>query len=237
MAGRIAYYGNIVKDGLVLDLDAAKKDSYPGSGTVWNDISGNGNSGSLVNGPTFSSANAGSLVFNGTNNYVSGSSNIGIVGDFNATLSVWVNILELSTGYKCICMFGSTGAMQGFSIFSNIAAQGAGSITIGFYGLNNGYTAASTIVANTWYNMVATKTSGAFSSSNTKLYINGTLQSLTFTTPATPNGVDGKYYIGNDPANEISNNMRIANFQIYNRALSASEVLQNYNAQKSRYGL
>ena len=70
MAGRIAYYGNIVKDGLVLDLDAAKKDSYPGTGTAWNDISGNRNNGTLTNGPTFNSSNGGSIVFDGTNDYI-----------------------------------------------------------------------------------------------------------------------------------------------------------------------
>ena len=62
MAGRIAYYGGIVKDGLILDLDAAKRDSYPSSGTVWNDISGFQNNGTLINGPTFNSSNSGNIV-------------------------------------------------------------------------------------------------------------------------------------------------------------------------------
>lgn len=51
---------NIVEDGLVLYLDAANKKSYPGSGTVWKDLSGNGNDGTLTNGPTFGSTNLGS---------------------------------------------------------------------------------------------------------------------------------------------------------------------------------
>jgi hypothetical protein len=62
MAGRIAYYGGIVTNGLVLALDAAKKDSYPGSGTLWKDISGNTNNGTLINGPTFNSGNGGYCV-------------------------------------------------------------------------------------------------------------------------------------------------------------------------------
>ena len=57
MSGRISYYGNIVKDGLVLCLDAAKKDSYPRSGTLWNDISGGQRNGTLINGPTFNPNN------------------------------------------------------------------------------------------------------------------------------------------------------------------------------------
>jgi hypothetical protein len=61
MAGRIGYYGGVVKDGLVLDLDAAKLDSYPRTGTSWKDISGNQNNGTLINGPTFDSGNGGVL--------------------------------------------------------------------------------------------------------------------------------------------------------------------------------
>jgi hypothetical protein len=62
--------GKIVTSGLVLALDAADKNSYPGSGTTWTDLSGNGNNGTLVNGPTFSSANGGSIVFDGVDDYV-----------------------------------------------------------------------------------------------------------------------------------------------------------------------
>ncbi len=79
MAGRIAYYGNIVRDGLVLDLDAAKRDSYPGSGTSWRDIAGGVITGSLINGPTFDGNNGGSIVFDGADDYVNlGTTNFGI---------------------------------------------------------------------------------------------------------------------------------------------------------------
>ena len=61
----------IVTNGLVLYLDAANKKSYPGSGTTWTDLSGNNNTGTLTNGPTFDSNNGGSIVFDGTNDYVS----------------------------------------------------------------------------------------------------------------------------------------------------------------------
>ena len=60
----------VVTNGLVLALDAADRNSYPGSGTAWTDISGRGNTGTLTNGPTYSSANGGSIVFDGTNDYV-----------------------------------------------------------------------------------------------------------------------------------------------------------------------
>ena len=66
---------NIVRNGLVLCLDAASKRSYPGSGTTWTDLSGLNNNGTLTNGPTFSNANGGILTFNGTSQHISGSSN------------------------------------------------------------------------------------------------------------------------------------------------------------------
>ena len=226
--------GEIVKDGLVLWLDAGRAESYGGDGTTWRDLSGNGNNGTLQSGVGFTADEGGSLIFDGVNDKVQTINNVNISGDFSATLSVWVKFIELSTGYRCICMFGSTGTMEGFSIFSNIPAYGSGSIAIGFYGINNAYI-SSIVTTNTWYNLTATKTPGAVSSSNTKLYINNILQTLVFNTSLTPNATNAVAYVGNDPANEVSNNMNVSNCSIYNRALSAAEVSQNYNALKGRY--
>ena len=227
---------DVVEEGLVLYLDAGNDVSYPGSGNKWFDLSNNGNTGTLVNGVGYSASNGGSLSFDGSDEYVQTINNVNISGDFSATLSVWVKFIELSTGFRCICMFGSVGTMEGFSIFSNIPAYGSGSIAIGFYGNNNAYI-SSIVTTNTWYNLTATKTPGAVSSSNTKLYINDILQTLVFDTSLTPNATNAVAYIGNDPANEVSNNMNVSNCSIYNRALTAAEISQNYNALKGRYGL
>lgn len=229
-------FPKIVTDGLVLYLDAGQQNSYSGSRTIWRDLSGNGNNGTLTNGPTYSSTNGGSIVFDGVNDYVITSNNVNISGDFSATLSVWVKFIELSTGYRCVCMFGATGTMQGFSLFSNIVAYGSGSVAIGFYGIQNAYV-QSVLTTNTWYNLVATKIPGAVSSSNTKLYINGALQTLTFATSSIPNATNTVAYIGSDPVNEVSNNMNISSFSIYNRALTASEIQQNFNALRGRFGI
>jgi hypothetical protein len=80
---------HIVTDGLILSLDAANNKSYPRSGTTWNDLSGNGNNGTLVNGPTFSSANGGSIVFDGTNDVVS-----------TTLVQTFVNELTVETWYR-----------------------------------------------------------------------------------------------------------------------------------------
>ena len=65
-----ADYYNIITRGLILHLDASAPSSYPGSGTTWSDISGNNHVGTLTNGPTFSTDGGGSIVFDGTNDYV-----------------------------------------------------------------------------------------------------------------------------------------------------------------------
>ena len=196
----LVHFPRIVTDGLVLCLDAGNPLSYTSGDSVWKDLSGNGNNGTLVNGVGYNSGNGGSLVFDGVNDKVQTINNVNIIGDFSATLSVWVKFIELSTGFRCICMFGSVGTMGGFSIFSNIPAYGSGSIAIGFYGAQNAYI-SSIVTTNTWYNLTATKTPGAVSSSNTKLYINGILQTLVFGTSLTPNATNAVAYVGNDPAN------------------------------------
>ena len=83
------YSPKISTDGLVLCLDAANTKSYPGSGTVWSDLSRGGNNGTLTNGPTFNSGNGGSIVFDGVNDYVDcGVSNISL--PINITLISWI---------------------------------------------------------------------------------------------------------------------------------------------------
>src|SRR6056300_382098 len=98
MAGRIAYYGNIVTDGLVLNLDAARKDSYNRTGTTWNDISGNGNNGTLTNGPTFDSEDYGSIVFDGVDDYVTVSATpINSVLTNQITIETFINSNDLTS--------------------------------------------------------------------------------------------------------------------------------------------
>jgi hypothetical protein len=82
---------DLIQDGLVLCLDAANTKSYPGSGTSWVDLSGNGNNGTLTNGPTFSSTNGGNIFFDGTNDYVRVSSTSIIPGSSSFTFNIWLN--------------------------------------------------------------------------------------------------------------------------------------------------
>jgi hypothetical protein len=243
MAGRIAYYGGIVRDGLILNLDAAKRDSYPGSGTVWRDIVGT-NNGTLTNGPTFSSANGGSIVFDGVDDNTSFSGNTlnyspGTSGEIS--LEIWVYPTGPYTSYT----EGSTtnlGGIFGQGYFGSSIGWGIGIFTASginsfSFQVRNGGTisnATSSFTNNNWYNVAGTFTRNE----NTRLYINGVLTStvsntnigsLTIT-PSINNASIGRttpYHSG----------CRVSTARIYNRSLSATEVAQNYNATKTRFGL
>ena len=229
MAGRISYYGGIVTNGLVLALDAAKKDSYPGSGTVWRDISGNGNNGTLTNGPTFNSGNGGSIVFDGTNDYISfGSkktSDFGLTTSNGASMCCWLNLTLLSrwTGVfnfwlaNSVCDFG-------WDIYpSNVLRVWKNSGQNGTFPSLSSYN-------NTWCYYTLTS-----SSSDLKFYVNDT---LILTSPQTGNinsSNNNFLTFGDHWDNPIQG--KSSTLQIYNRTLSSTEISKNYNATKSRYGL
>ena len=234
MAGRIAYYGNIVKDGLVLNLDAAKVDSYPGSGTTWRDISGFQNNGTLTNGPTFNSDNYGSILLDGSNDYITTTSIISLSNTF--TVNAWVKVTSLSpnssTRRTIITNDYPYLANRGF-FFSASGNNGSDF----FISLGNDQKIAVTTTGVIIANTICMLTARVNGTDPIRLYKNGVETSyavqndgnvaLTYLGP-TVFGIRG----ANDP---FAGNMY--NIQIYNRALSATEVLQNYNATKGRYGL
>jgi hypothetical protein len=230
--------GSIVNSGLVLALDAADRNSYPGSGTTWNDVSENNNSGSLVNGPTFDSANGGSIVFDGTNDYIlTPLQNI----DRPCTFSIWVNLSSLASFQTFFGQDTSTAIPRGRFYFQKPGSTADGFITnvVNFSNvLSNGNivvtNANNVIQINKWYNYVVSLTTTTIS-----LYENGVLQNTTndsnsFLTPNTKILINAGYYL--DTIVDYVNG-KTSSTQIYNRALSAPEILQNYNAQKSRFGL
>jgi hypothetical protein len=232
MAGNVA--PNTVTDGLILYLDAANTKSYVSGSTIWTDIAA-GNNGTLVNGPTFSAAAVGSIVFDGSNDYVNTLKNSNISGNSSATISTWFNATSV-TGLIALALIGdSDTTLGGMGIC--IGINGVGSVSVEFWNGNGMRTTTNIIQTNQWYNIVATKSLGAINS-NTLLYINGVSQSFTVTSANTPNIINSPISIGAIKGS-ISTQFyfpgRIAQTSIYNRALSATEVLQNYNATKGRY--
>jgi Concanavalin A-like lectin/glucanases superfamily len=233
---------NVVTNGLVLALDAANTKSYPGSGTVWNDLSGNNNSGSLINGPTFSSANGGSIVFDGTNNYVAINAPTNIQSQ-NFSVSVWINPLAPVNAITTIIDYDHASTLvQGWVLQSEDATTNR-YYYFGYYdgtafqpttgiGVGKGIQITNSI----WQNIIYVK-------SGTSLigYLNG-IQSVNYTAGnATVSYQAGKNLrIGGVISTTVGNRYYKGNIpqaQIYNRALSADEISQNYNAVKSRFNL
>ena len=234
----IARGPKIVTSGLLLALDAADKNSYAGSGTAWRDLSGNSNNGTLTNGPTFSAGNQGSIVFDGTNDYVD-TVNTGTTFQFanvTFTVSLWIKTTS-STGGVIISK-GATASTAGW-LFQFDSSGTVSGTTKGSDGTNTyNRTSTATVNNNIWRNIVSVYTTNTttLGSNTTSIYIDGVLSNGTGT-------LGGAVYatttdtiqIGRRPTGAYWSGS-VSNIQIYNRALSATEVLQNYNATKSRFG-
>jgi hypothetical protein len=212
---------NLSEAGLVFVVDAANIKSYPSSGTVWNDLSGNLNSGSLINGPTFNSANGGSLVFDGVDDYIDCGSSIQLSNTF--TLSVWHK--NINTGY--VIDQGTVGNdPTGCLEFTNRG------LSLGLNNIEN-VTANGTFLDTTTWN----HTDCTFTSGTVNFYINGIFDSskTTVSTSFTPSGTLKIGRRSFNTATILSGNISIV--KIYNRVLTATEVLQNFNATRSRFGV
>jgi hypothetical protein len=225
---------NVVTNGLVLALDAANSKSYPGSGTTWNDLSGNDNSGSLINGPTYSSDNGGSIVFDGTNDYSTINNNsLARIGNSNHTITVWVNN-NIVSEEDCIGTGTGTGDIL-LMIF-----QGAGGGAGGFRGHAWGSTGDSNtldsprVIGTGNWNMLTQRVAWG---GNMDLFENGVITATRVLIGNAPTSSRTTLYIGTRDGSNGLLNGKIAAIQIYNRALSSQEVLQNYNALKSRFNL
>jgi hypothetical protein len=212
---------------LTLFYDAGFVPSYPRTGTTWNDLSGNNNNSSLNNGPTFSSLSGGSIVVDGSNDYI-GLPSINTNAAF--TLNFWTYKLSNTTPTLM-----SGGAGNGESNYLQIRVN-SGSVSLvnnNFVELGN-FGATTAINLNTIYNVVIIRpvTGTTFS-----CYINGV-----FKNTLTINALYSTFSTS-QPALGISTSLaepyngRIYSFSYYNRVLSATEILQNYDALKSRFGL
>jgi hypothetical protein len=228
MAGSVA--PNIITDGLVLYLDAANTKSYPGSGTVWTDLSRSGNNGILTNGPTFNSGNGGSIVFDGVDDYVTIPTFFIPTGSFSCeSFFQWSNLgTSRGTIFSLNYNYPSTGYL-----IRQIDDSSGKFVIWSDYGSESGIFSTAALTINTWNHVVVVHLNGVCS-----IYINGTLDS----SQSIPNPVLNQSYPILLGARAISGPSvgaylpgRIGISKIYNRALSASEVLQNYNATKGRY--
>jgi|694.fasta_scaffold13972_10 hypothetical protein len=214
-------YEEIVTSGLTLLLDAGFTPSYPKSGTSWADLSFSGNNATLINGPTFNSSDGGSIVFDGTNDYCSAgsSSSLSITG--NLTVAAWVRPTSFTNQGNIVAKSSNQGYRMRFQTNGT------------FWMLANGITitSPSAYTVNNWFHTV-----GVFSSTGLRMYINGSLVQSNGTA-FSPSYSLSNFFVGSFNGSLELFQGRIANVSVYNRALSATEVLQNFNAQKSRFGL
>jgi hypothetical protein len=228
----------IVTASLDLYLDASETGSYPGTGTTWYDISGNGNDATIYQGATFNTGSGGYFFFDDVNDYVSTNGNIGISGDASVTLSLWLRTTVSGVAWNNALTFGNPYvARAGMAIFVSPAAGGAGSIGAGFFMGVIAPTAAGVLSNQTWHHVTFTKEAGAINSSTTKIYVDGVSKTLNFAAASgTPNFTDTPVYLGKDTANQMFGGDIGSGF-VYTKALSAAEVLQNFNATRSRFGV
>jgi hypothetical protein len=218
---------NIVTDGLVLSLDAANIKSYTSGSTTWFDRSGNVNNGTLVNGPTFDSANGGSIVFDGVNDYINISTTPNLPNPL--TICTFVNTSVITGSNQVIYGPNANGQDNWISVSNNnaqIFATQASDVN------NFSITGTTTIQANTWYHIT-----GIVNNNVTSLYINGVFEVASSAQAFTIGGWNSTARIGQRGTGQFPFNGRIACVQGYNRALTAQEVEQNYNATKTRFGL
>ena len=220
-----SYSPKIVTDGLVLYLDAANPYSYVSGSTSWNDISRGGNNGTLVNGPTYSSANLGSIVFDGVDDYIQCTGSLTLT---SATFVTWIRRNGDQNQYDGILFSRGTNT-TGMNFFSSNQLGYVWNDVPATYNWASGLTIPNSVwcmiavsVTSTSATGYLCQTSGITTSTNTSNHASSVLDSINI---ARDSGAS-RYFNGN-----------IAISQLYNRALSAQEVLQNYNATKTRFGL
>ncbi len=231
----IARGPKIVTSGLVLALDAADKLSYPGTGTTWRDLSGNNNTGTLTNGPTFSAGNQGSIVFDGTNDYVNVPYNSILNTPNGATYEVWIKPTVATTG-----TFLNRGTSDAGATPDNPRFFSYSSGNLYFDWSSPGsdvYLETSTgVTLGSWNQVIGLATPSA----QLRTFVNGRetsysgrVNSLPSTLPNTSTSLQ----IGAATWAPSYFNGSIAIVRLYNRVLSSSEILFNYNATKNRFGL
>ena len=229
----ITYNPRIVSSGLTLCLDAGNPKSYPGSGTTWTDLSGGGNTGTLTNGPTYSSANFGSIVFDGTNDYVTIPRNSNLIPTGNWSYECWFNLTT------------TTDPNYGQSFFGNLAGSSStvdfdirkGGNTMIFYCWNSGNGLITTInasyvfTAQKWEHFILTRETNTYN-----FYFNNQLVgSVTNANPVFDGSAN--MTIGVESGSFSNFNGKMSAVRVYNRALSAAEISQNFNATRGRYGI
>jgi hypothetical protein len=212
---------DIVRDGLVLWLDAGDRTSYPGGGTTWSDLSLGGNNGTLINGPTFNSLNGGSIVFDGVDDYgILGTITQIAPGTGDFTFEFWINPTNWSNLYMPLFTTTITDGLWIGKIESNFVLR--------TYNVADDLQTTTFPTVNTWTAVVVRR-----SGTTANIYYNNI--SIVSGT-VTRNYVQGDSEISRDGTTNVFNG-KMSNIKYYNKALSQSEIAQNFNATRGRFGI
>lgn len=214
----------IITNGLVLALDAGNAKSYSGSGTTWTDLSGNGNNGTLISSPTYNAS--GYFTFNGVS-YVSVGNDSSLQLASNGTVTCWFNTSSPGSGFR-----GLITKQFAYGLFLNSGVLSTYDWTVGerSTGIN---------LANGLWNFVAltfTNYNATTPSNNAIVYYNGSAI-LTTTIKLSNNGNAAEFARGGSTGGGQLLNGSISSGCIYNRALTADEIQQNFNAIRGRFGV
>jgi hypothetical protein len=227
----VYYNTRIVTENLVLCLDAANPKSYPGSGTTWTDLSGNGNTGTLVNGVGYNSSNLGSLVFDGVDDFVSGTITP-LTGNYTIELTFKLITSNVGDNSLIALTASNTHGFLGEISHSDKKIRFLHRYAYGVGGGDSFYSSGS-INLNQIYSISWVR------DSNQKIYIDGNFDSQITTTNSAFNSNLTQLTIGQllqtNSARIINGN--IYSVKVYNRALTASEIQQNFNALRSRFSI
>ena len=216
----LQHHPRIVSNGLLMYIDAANTRSYSGSGNTALGLI-TGIDGTLVNGVGFTTANNGAFTFDGSNDYIN-FGNSSAVQQSSGTLSAWAKASSPGGGYRGI--IAKQGAYGLFYTNSVLVAYDWAADAPRSTGIN--------IADNAWKNVVLTYQSGV--SNGTRIYINGV---SVLTTTITIQSQVANLFGGAEANASQYASCQASSFKMYNRVLTATEVLQNYNATKKRFGL
>jgi hypothetical protein len=224
---------NISEDGLVLALDAGNVKSYPGSGTTWNDLSGNNNNGTLTNGPTFDGGNGGNVVFDGSNDFVNIPYSGTTANTYTFSITMKCNTMDSNDANRQT-LFGLS--QNGNPAFRQFDVEIFGNTGRGFRG-DGGSTENVNFFNYSWnldkdanninvYTVTLTPTYHS-------IYVNGELKTTVNRTITAP---FNSIILGSRLSGNLWNG-RCYNFNMYTRELSPQEILQNFNATRSRFNI
>lgn len=214
----------------VLDLDAGNLLSYPGYGTTWTDLSGNGNNGTLINGVGYDESYGGVLTFDG-DDYVDAGNNSSLSFTNSLTVQIWCSLSPAASSYRSPLMkTTSTAWTDGFGFFH--APTNPASFTF----FINQWNGAHRVSISKTAPFSLTHFVGTYDGANLKLYENGNLKQTGLSYTANVSNSTGNLQIGRAYSGYrwVGN---IAQVSIYNKALTALEVQQNFNALRGRYGI